>query len=208
MTPPRTATVRERPGTRSLFFHRLPEVEYPRDAKPIHKHPITDGPKRLLQGHRDLAVFAERRKEPFNLVKTLTLDHHREVIALLERRSGHNVHTHQERVSLRKRRMQDPVRCFPGPIARCFGVPHEEQFGLKTPLIEFHRFAAVSVKAQIGDDVLHHLLRSKGRRKNNFTLDDWRTWRTHSCVPRRQKCRRPLLQGAEASSETDRKSVV
>src|ERR1039458_10794528 len=35
-------------------------------------------------------------------------------------------------------------------------------------------------------------------------LDDWRMWRTHSCVPRRHSCRRPLLQGAEASSETRR----
>src|ERR1017187_8977761 len=45
---------------------------------------------------------------------------------------------------------------------------------------------------------------TKDRRKNHFTLDDWRTWRTHSCVPRRHFCRRPLLQGAEASSETRR----
>ena len=56
----------------------------------------------------------------------------------------------------------------------------------------------------------HHLCRWAELRKLRADaritshLDDWRTWRTHSCVPRRHFCRRPLLQGAEASSETRR----
>ena len=38
------------------------------------------------------------------------------------------------------------------------------------------------------------------QRKNNLTLADVQMWRTHSCVPRRHSCRRPLDQGVLASS--------
>src|ERR1039458_2902258 len=40
---------------------------------------------------------------------------------------------------------------------------------------------------------------TKGARQNNFTFGCWPMWRTHSCVPRRHSCRRPVNRGEEAS---------
>jgi len=57
--------------------------------------------------------------------------------------------------------MRCPVFCFLGPIAWRVGKRHDVELSPKTFLIELHRFATVSIKVQVGDDLFHDLLKDE-----------------------------------------------
>src|SRR5713101_8701807 len=86
--------------TSGLLLLRFVEVEHPVDAKLVGEHPETSGPKRLLQWHRDLALFAQCSEEFLNLLRALTGGGNREIVGLLEGHAGHCVRRHQDRGSL------------------------------------------------------------------------------------------------------------